>query len=120
MTETLSMISHKNHNLIANEDFVIFLTSKLIIYFIDGFTLKIKSQSIDYLLKRGEHRYWILDLEDGGLTMGYMDKRPSRMQGQFYFSKSCRADMEHGLHIGNEGGVPGTDLALGRCDLTWG
>jgi hypothetical protein len=32
------------------EGFVIFLTSKLIICFIGGFTLKIKSQSIAYLL----------------------------------------------------------------------
>ena len=39
--------------------------------------------------------------------MGYMDKRPSRMQGQFYFSKSCGAGREHRLRPGSEGGVHG-------------
>ena len=42
MTKTLLMISHKNHNLSANEGFVIFLTSKLIICFINDFILKVK------------------------------------------------------------------------------
>ena len=46
MTKILSMVSHKNYNLNANEGFVIFLTSKLIKYFIDYFTSKMKSQSI--------------------------------------------------------------------------
>ena len=41
------------------------------------------------------------------LNMGYMDKRVSRMQGQFYFSKSGRVD---DLHPGSEGGVPGADV----------
>ena len=36
MTKTLSMVSHKTYNLIANEGFVIFMTSKLIACFIDG------------------------------------------------------------------------------------
>ena len=63
MTKTLSMVIHKNYNLNANEGFVIFLTSKLITCFIDGFTLKMKSQSIAYLLNESEHIYWILDLE---------------------------------------------------------
>ena len=43
MTKTLSIVSHKNYNLGASEDFVIFLTSKLITCFIDGFTSKMKS-----------------------------------------------------------------------------
>ena len=64
MTKTLSMVSHKNYNLSANEDFVIFLTSKLITCFIGGFTLKMKSKSIAYLLNGSEHIYWIWDLED--------------------------------------------------------
>ena len=55
MTKTISMVSHKNHNLDANEGFIIFLTSKLITHFIDGFTLKLKSQSITYLLNGSEH-----------------------------------------------------------------
>ena len=64
MAKTLSMVSHKNYNLNANKSFVLFLTSKLITSFIDGFTLKTKSQLIVYLLNESEHIYWILDLED--------------------------------------------------------
>ena len=57
MKKTLSMVSHKNHNLHANEGFVIFLTSKLIICFIGSFTLKRKSQLVAYLLNESEHIY---------------------------------------------------------------
>jgi hypothetical protein len=64
MTKTLSMASHKNYKLCANEDFVMLLTSKLIICFIDGFTSKLKSQLIAYSLNGSEHIYWILDIED--------------------------------------------------------
>ena len=56
------MASHKNHDLGANEGFKTFLTSKLFTYFNGGFTLKMKSQSIAYLLNGSEHIYWILDL----------------------------------------------------------
>ena len=56
-------MSHKNYNLNASEAFVIFLTSKLITCFIDGFTLIMKPQSIAYLLNGSEHIYWILALE---------------------------------------------------------
>ena len=63
MTKTFAMVGHKTYNLNANEDFVIFLTSKLITWFIGGFTLKMKSQSIAYLLNGSEHIYWIWDLE---------------------------------------------------------
>ena len=51
------MLSHKDYNLNANESFVIFLTSKLITWFTDGFTSKIKSQLIVYLLNGREHVY---------------------------------------------------------------
>ena len=64
MTKTLSIVNHENYNLGAYEGFVIFLTSKLITCFIDGFTSKMKSQSIAYFLNGSEHVYWILDLED--------------------------------------------------------
>jgi hypothetical protein len=64
MTKTLSMVSHKNYNLNANEGFVISFTSKIITCFIDGFTSKRKSQPIVYLLNGSEHTYWILDLEN--------------------------------------------------------
>ena len=64
MTKSLSIISHKNYNLSANENFEIFLTSKLITCFIGGFTLKMKSKSIAYLLNGSEQIYWIWDLQD--------------------------------------------------------
>ena len=57
------MVSHKNYNLNVNEDFVMFLTSKLITCFIDGFTSRMKSQSISYILIGSTHIYWVLDLE---------------------------------------------------------
>jgi hypothetical protein len=57
------MVSHKNYNLNVTKDFVMFLTSKLIKCFIDGFTSGMKSQSIAYLLVGSAHIYWDLDLE---------------------------------------------------------
>jgi hypothetical protein len=57
------MVSCKIYNLNANEDFVVFLTSKIITWFIGSFTLKLNLQPIAYLLKVGEHIYWIWDLE---------------------------------------------------------
>jgi hypothetical protein len=63
MTKTLSMVN-KKYNLSTNEGFETFLTSKLITRFIGGFTLKIKSQSMIYLLNESEHIYWIWNLED--------------------------------------------------------
>ena len=57
------MASHKNHNLGANVGFMIFLTSYLFTCFIGSFTLKMKSESIAYLLNGSEHIYWILNLE---------------------------------------------------------
>ena len=64
MTKTLSMVSHINYNLNANESFITFLTSKWITWFIGVFTLKMKSQSIAHLLNGSKHVYWIWDLED--------------------------------------------------------
>ena len=64
MTKTFLLVSHKHYNLSVSEGFVIFLTSKLNTCFIDKFTLKMKFQSIAYLLNVREHIYWILDLED--------------------------------------------------------
>ena len=43
------MVSYKIYNLGVNEDMIIFLTSKLMTCFIDGFTSEMKSQSIAYL-----------------------------------------------------------------------
>ena len=66
MTKTSSMVSHKNYNLSANEDFVKKITFKLITCFIDGFTLKVKSQSITSLLNESEHIsiiFWTLKMK---------------------------------------------------------
>ena len=56
------MVSHKNYNLNVNEDFVIFLTSKLRTSFIDGFASGMKSHSIAYLLIGSAHIYCIFYL----------------------------------------------------------
>ena len=53
----LQIVSHKNYNLKANEDFVMFMTSKLITCFIDGFTLGMKSQETFNLLSGSVHIY---------------------------------------------------------------
>jgi hypothetical protein len=42
---------------------MIFLTSKLFTCFIGGFTLKMKSQSIAYLLNGSDHIHWIWTLK---------------------------------------------------------
>ena len=55
MTKIFSMTGHKKLYLGANEGFVMFLTSKLITYFIDNFTSKRKTQSISYLLNGSEY-----------------------------------------------------------------
>jgi hypothetical protein len=54
----------QNYNLTVNEGLVIVFTFKLITCFIVGFTLKMKSQSMAYLLNESEHMYWILNLGD--------------------------------------------------------
>jgi hypothetical protein len=58
------MIGHKNYNLNVNEDFVMFLTFKLITSFIEGFIFGMKSQWIAYVLIVIAYLCWILDLED--------------------------------------------------------
>ena len=81
MAKTLWKVSHKNCNLGANEEFVMFLTSKLITCFIEGFTSK--KIPINCLYTQWKWTY-ILDFGPwkwSALNMGYMDKRPSRMQG---------------------------------------
>ena len=86
MTKTMLMVSHKNYNLSVDEGFVLYPTSKLITRFIEGFTLGMKSQSISYILNESEHIHWILDLEgESALKMGFVDKWPSKMQGQWFF-----------------------------------
>ena len=58
------MVSHKNYNLNPNDNFITFLSSKLITWFIDCFTLKMKFQAMAHLFNGSEHIYWIWDLED--------------------------------------------------------
>ena len=57
------MISHKNHNLNVDEDYVMVLTSKLVLHFINGFTPRMTSQSLAYLLLGSAHMYWISNLK---------------------------------------------------------
>jgi hypothetical protein len=57
------MISYKISNFNVNEDFVIFLISKLITCFINSLTSEMKSQLIAYLPIKKAYTYWILDLE---------------------------------------------------------
>ena len=47
----------------VNEDFVMFLISKLITCLTNGFTSEMKSRSIAWLPIGSAHIYWILDLE---------------------------------------------------------
>lgn len=69
-----------------------FLTSKLLTHFIDGFILKTKSQFIVYLLNDNEHIYWILNLEDEMYSIWVTGRRDLQEckdnNVQFYFSKS--------------------------------
>ena len=51
------IVGHKNYNLSVNEDFVMFLTFNLVVCFIDGFTSKMKSQSIAHLLIKSAYIY---------------------------------------------------------------
>jgi hypothetical protein len=57
MRKTLSNRKSQNYSLTANEDFVMFLTSKLITCFIDGFTLGMKSQANAYSQSQSAHVY---------------------------------------------------------------
>ena len=79
-------MSYKNYHLIVDEEFFIFLTSKLIIGFNNGVTLGMKYQSIAYSLSGSEHVYWILGLEVEVQSLWVSWTRwPSRMQGQLSF-----------------------------------
>ena len=59
-----------------------FFDSELITWFVDSFTLGMKFYSVVYLLSGSAYPYWILDLNLKILNMGFVDKWPSRMQGQ--------------------------------------
>ena len=55
MTKVILNGKSQNYNFNVDEDFVMFLTSKLITCFIDGFTSGMKSQSIACLLIGSAH-----------------------------------------------------------------
>ena len=62
MKKALANGKLQKYHLNANEECFISLSSKLITYFINNFTLGMKSQSIAYLLSGSEHIYiYILD-----------------------------------------------------------
>ena len=85
MVSHIQTVSHKYYNLNVNKDFAMFLTSKLITCFTDGFTFEMKSQSIANLLTGSAHIYWILDLKvEMHSILGFVDKQPSILQGQSF------------------------------------
>jgi hypothetical protein len=80
------MVSHKNYNLNVNEDFVIFLTSK-VKYVLHWWFHLWNEIAINCLYANWKCTY-ILDLRPwrwSALNMGFVIKRPARMQGQFLF-----------------------------------
>ena len=93
-----------------------FSTSKLITCFLDGFTLKRKSQSIAYLLNGSEHIYWILDLENEVPQYG--------LYGQTAF-QNARVRPGSGVRLGSGGrgssffGVAPA-CCLDKCNAHWG
>ena len=83
----IQMVRLKNYNFNVNEDFVMFLISKLITCFITGSTSGMKSQSIACLSTNWMYTY-ILDFRPwrwSAFNMGFVVKQPSRMQGQYFF-----------------------------------
>ena len=63
MTKTPSNGKNKDYSLNTNEDFIIFLISKLITYFIDGFILGMKSQNCLFYQVVVQDIHWFLNLE---------------------------------------------------------
>ena len=82
MTKTSQTVSHKLYNLNVDEDCVMYSTSELIMCFIDGFTSGMNSQSIASLQIESAHIY-----------MRFVVKRPSRIQGQFFFRSWVGSDI---------------------------
>jgi hypothetical protein len=122
MTKTLSMLSHKNYDLNANEGFVTFLTSKLSTCFIDGFTLKMKSQSITCLLNKSEHAhigFWTLKMKctQYGLY-GQAAFKNARAILFFEFGRS-RQERRMGFTWAVKEACPMQAPTLGKCDLAW-
>ena len=83
ITKALSNGNSQNFHLNINEVCFISLTSKLLTYLIDNFTLQMKSHSKAYLSSRSEHMYWIWALKLRCTQYGFCG-RPSGVQGQLY------------------------------------
>ena len=103
----IQIVSHKNNNLNGSEGFVIFLTSKSITCFIDGFTLIMTSQSIAYLLNESEHIY-ILKFGPwrwSALNMEFYNQAAFKNARTTIFSKLGRAgnNFHSGSKISREG-----------------
>ena len=64
-----------------------FLTSKLVSCFIDGFTSRMKSQSIAYLLLGSAHIDWILDLEGKCTQVGICSQMAFKNARAMFFLK---------------------------------
>ena len=102
------MVSYKNYNLNVNEDFVMFLTSKLITCFIDGFTSGMKSRSIASLLIGNAHIYVYIGFQTLKMKCaqyGICSQAPSKNARAICFSKLGGAgnNFRSGLEISLEG-----------------
>ena len=94
MTKTPSNNKSQSYNINANEDIVIFLTSKLITCFIDTFTSGMKSQSIASYKVKVQTYIGFGPWRWNAIDMGFVAKRPSKMQGQWFFqSRVGRAEV---------------------------
>lgn len=91
ITKALSNGNSQNFHLNINEVCFISLTSKLLTYLIDNFTLQMKSHSKAYLSSRSEHMYWIWTLQVRCTQCGFCE--------QVYF-KNARANQ-----IWSQGGM---------------
>ena len=121
MTKTLSLVSHKNYYLNANEGFVIFLISKLITCFIGHFTSKIESQSIAYFLYVNEHIYWIWDLEDELHSIWVIwTSGHQECKANFIFQSRVERAGSMGFIRAVKEVCPGRSPTLGKCDLARG
>jgi hypothetical protein len=103
------------------EEFVIFLTSKLIICFIDGFTSRMKSQSFAYLLNESESRNWIFDLEDEVHSIWVIwTSRLQECKGKFISQGWAEPQRSTGFIWAMEEACLGRGPTLGKCDLARG
>ena len=100
MTKTLSMVSHKNYNLNANEGLVILFTSKFFLIALLMVSLqKMKSQSIAYLLYERKHIYWIWTLKTKYTSTWVYEQTPFKNMKAILFFEVGWSGHEHGLQL---------------------